>query len=54
MFSELGLEIIDAGMKGDFAKAKKFQDLLSQAVVAISKHGNYSKFFLLLLYKLNL
>ncbi|KAF7997416.1 hypothetical protein HCN44_005987 [Aphidius gifuensis] len=41
MFSKLGLEIIDAGMQGDFLKAKKFQDLLSQAVVAISKHGHW-------------
>lgn len=41
MFGKLGLDIIDAGMKGDFSEAKKFQDLLSQAVTAISKHGHW-------------
>lgn len=45
MFPELILDLIAACKKGDTSRANDMQEKLSNAVIAIIKHGKYHFYF---------
>lgn len=53
IFPELTINLVAAGKNGDILTARKMQERLSNAVIAISKHGKYNTISFYIISKTN-